>query len=356
MENTYDYDVAVTFAGEDRQFVDDVVRKVKASKYTVFYDQDEQITLWGEELTEYFPKIYEERARFAVMFVSRHYAAKPWTTFERRSVLVRALRQETPYLLPVRLDNTKLDGVRSTIQYLDGAAMGPAGIADAILRKLGGAHAEGGGSFNGYVPRNEHEAIILLGERPAGWEYLLFSYALVRGVEERHEAYLDHCMEFAQPREFVPTDHVVDVMQREMATIFSIIRNFANVLSEPAHRAAFGEPGDVDRIVHMANRYVAVYESFLDWAARLRSHATLLDEAHELFRAVAFHAQQPIELMRDFAYEFRDMADSLHAKLMAGEDVFLQLALALEVTPEASVQFDRALREFQSASIDDLGA
>ncbi|MYW96418.1 toll/interleukin-1 receptor domain-containing protein [Amycolatopsis rubida] len=73
----------MSFAGEDREFVEAVVREVAEAGYQVFSDQDEQVALWGEDLTEYLPKIYEERARYAVMFVSRHYAAKPWTRFER---------------------------------------------------------------------------------------------------------------------------------------------------------------------------------------------------------------------------------------------------------------------------------
>ncbi|GAB3535887.1 hypothetical protein GCM10027403_14770 [Arthrobacter tecti] len=350
MEATYDYDVAVTFAGEDRNFVEAVVRDVVSAGYKVFYDQDEQVALWGEELTEYFPKIYEERSRYAVMFVSRHYAAKPWTRLERRSVLVRALNQPTPYLLPVRLDSTRLDGVRETISYLDGVGMGAAGVAMAIRQKLSGAQADGGGSFNGYVPRNEHEVTVLVGERPAGWEYLLFAYQLVHGVEQLHDRYLDHCMGFSEATEFVAEEQVTDVIQRELAIVNGIVRNFGAVLSDRVQRSAFGRPGvagNVDQIIHVAGRYVSVYESFINWAARLRSYATRSDEAHDLFEALASYARQPVERMRDFVYEFRDMADPMHSKLMNGENVSLILALPLEISAESSEQFDRARKRFE---------
>lgn len=349
-EREYDYDVAVTFAGEDRQFVEAVVRPIVADGFTVFYDQDEQVSLWGEDLTEFFPKVYEERARYAVMFVSRHYAAKPWTRLERRSVLVRALNQPTPYLLPVRLDATELDGVRSTISYLDGNAMGPSGVAMALRQKLSGEQAEGGGRFNGYVPRNEHEATILVGERPPGWEYLLFSYSVVRGVEGLHEHYLDHSMGFAQPGEVISPDQVQEVIQRELATVNSIIRNFATVLTEPVQRSAFGapgEPGNVGQILHVASRYIAVYESFIAWAARLRSVASQSDDVHEVLAALASYANQPVERLRSFAYEFRDLADPMHAKLIAGEDIVIELALELEIAPESLDRFDRALKNLE---------
>ncbi|MCA1186712.1 MULTISPECIES: TIR domain-containing protein [unclassified Saccharopolyspora] len=352
MENTYDYDVAVTFAGEDRQFVQQVVREVTGAGYKVFYDQDEQVMLWGEDLTEYLPKVYEERARYAVMFVSCHYAAKAWTRFERRSVLLRALEQPTPYLLPVSLDGTPLPGVRSSISFLDGATMGASGIAEAILQKLSGATADRGGSFNGCVPRDEHQATILVGERPAGWEYLLFAYSLVRGVAELHERYLDHRMGYAPTSDFVPEHEVQRLVQRELATVHSISRNFRTVLDAAAQRSAFGEPGEpgnVDEIVHLASRYVSVYQSFIDWASHLRSYATVSDEAHDVLHALARYAGQPVERLRDFVYEFRAEVDTMHAKLIAGEDVTLEITLPLEISPEDSANFDQALERFEQA-------
>ncbi|WP_051728694.1 MULTISPECIES: TIR domain-containing protein [unclassified Amycolatopsis] len=347
----YDYDVAVSFAGEDRVFVEAVVREVVDAGYKVFYDQDEQVALWGEEMVEYLPKVYEERARYAVVFVSRHYAAKPWTRFERRSVLLRALNQPEPYLLPVRLDATRLDGVRDSISYLDGNIVGTSGIASAICEKLGSEAAAGGrGGFNGYVPRNEHEATVLIGERPAAWEYLLFSYELVCGIERLHDAYLDHRMGFSHPADYVPVDQVPSTIQRELATVLSVIRNFAAVLSDDAQTAAFGvvgEAGDVPRIIHVASRYVAVYRSFLEWSYRLRGYATPSDEVHEVFAALARYADRPVERLRSFVYELRDRADPLHAQLLNGEDVTIQLTLPLEIAPEASAQFDQALEAFQ---------
>ncbi|MET9260228.1 toll/interleukin-1 receptor domain-containing protein [Amycolatopsis sp. NPDC004079] len=340
----------MSFAGEDREFVEAVVREVNDAGYKVFYDQDEQVALWGEDLTEYLPKIYEERARYAVMFVSRHYAAKPWTRFERRSVLLRAINQPEPYLLPVRLDATQLDDVRDSISYLDGNIVGASGIASAVCEKLGSAAAVGGGGFNGYVPRNEHEVTVLIGERPPGWEYLLFSYELVRGVERLHDAYLDHCMGFTHPADYVPVEQVLSIIQRELATVLSVIRNFGAVLSGDAQTAAFGavgEAGDVPRILHVASRYVAVYQSFLEWSYRLRGYATPSDEVHEVFAALARYADQPVERLRSFVYEFRDRADPLHARLLSGENVTVQMTLPLEIAPEASAQFDQAMEAFQ---------
>ncbi|PRY56691.1 TIR domain-containing protein [Glycomyces artemisiae] len=350
MDQKFDYDIAVSFAGEDRQFVQEVVAQVKDAGYKVFYDQDEEVSLWGEELTEYFPKIYEERSRFAVVFVSRHYAAKPWTRLERRSVLVRALDQPTPYMLPVQLDRTTLPGVRPTISYLDGERLGVNGIANAIRQKLSDSPASGSGQFNGYVPRNEHEAATLVGERPDGWEFLLYSYSLVKGIESLHGKYLDYSMGYSKPTEFIEISEVGRILDHEAAIVLSTTENFENVLSNRIQQSAFGapgEPGDVHQIIHMADRYVSVYEQFMDWAWRLRSYATRSNEARDALRALAFYADQPIDRLRSFVYEFREIADTMHSRLIAGESIHLTLSIKLEISPESTARFDSAMRRLR---------
>jgi hypothetical protein len=91
MAQSYEFDVALSFAGEDRAFVDEVARSLKTRSVVPFYDQDFAIELWGQNLYEYLDDLYRNRARFAVIFVSRFYALKPWTNHERRSVQARAL-------------------------------------------------------------------------------------------------------------------------------------------------------------------------------------------------------------------------------------------------------------------------
>ncbi|WP_406690033.1 TIR domain-containing protein [Saccharopolyspora sp. ID03-671] len=349
MSPPYDYDVAVTFAGEDRGFVESVVDAIKDAGYRVFYDQDEEATLWGEDLTEYLADVYEERARYAVMFISRHYAAKLWTRHERRSVLQRGLEQATPYLLPVRLDDTPLPGVRSSIGFLDGRTKGAVGVAKAVLQKLKGTSADGYGSFNGYVPRSEHEATVLVGERPDGWEYLLFAYSVVSGMEALHDRYLDHRMEFAHQAGFVGTHELSSVVERELATAQGLTRNLEAVLASTVQESAFGPPGvpgNVDEIRHFASRVVDVYRSFIDWADRIRGYATPTDEGHKVLRALARYSTQPVERLRRFAYEFRDEVDPMHAKLIAGEPVKIQITLSLEVSPEDSGEFDKTFDVF----------
>src|SRR5438128_218532 len=98
MAEHYDYDLAFSFAGEDRRIVESLADRLKQQNVSVFYDRDKQAQMWGENLQEYLTDIYLKQARFCVMFISRAYAEKMWTRQERRSAMARAMQQKQAYI------------------------------------------------------------------------------------------------------------------------------------------------------------------------------------------------------------------------------------------------------------------
>ena len=69
--------------------------------------------------------------------ISRHYAVKDWTDFEFTIARQEARQREQEFILPVRLDDTVLVGLRSDVAYLDFRTEGVAGVVSAVLNKLG---------------------------------------------------------------------------------------------------------------------------------------------------------------------------------------------------------------------------
>jgi hypothetical protein len=137
MPQDFDYDVALSFAGEDRDSVDPIANLLKKNQVNVFYDAFESGNLWGKDLYQHFSKIYFERSRFFVPFLSRHYADKEWTTHELRSAQARAFQQKNrEYILPIRLDDTEIPGILPTIGYLRYRDHSPEQIVNLILEKL----------------------------------------------------------------------------------------------------------------------------------------------------------------------------------------------------------------------------
>lgn len=79
------YDVALSFAGEERQYVDAVAAHLKNASVKVFYDDYEKVQLWGKDLYLHLDWVYRKASRYCVVFVSEDYARKVWTNHERRS-------------------------------------------------------------------------------------------------------------------------------------------------------------------------------------------------------------------------------------------------------------------------------
>jgi hypothetical protein len=130
------WDVALSFAGAQRDYVEQVAQALQARGVRCFYDADEQIELWGKYLAEELPVIYGEQAAAVVVFVSAEYAARDWTRHERRAALARAVRERQEYVLPARFDDTPLPGLLPDVSYIDLRTKTPQQFADMIADKL----------------------------------------------------------------------------------------------------------------------------------------------------------------------------------------------------------------------------
>jgi hypothetical protein len=128
--------VALSFAGAQRPYVDQVASALQAQGVRCFYDADEQIELWGKYLAEELPAIYGEQAAAVVVFVSAEYAARDWTRLERRAALNRAVRERREYVLPARSDDTPLPGLLSDMVAVDLRGRTPQQFAAMISAKL----------------------------------------------------------------------------------------------------------------------------------------------------------------------------------------------------------------------------
>ena len=87
---TPEFDVALSFAGEDRDYVQSTAEVLRLMGLRVFYDKYEEVSLWGKNLYDHLARIYGSSARYTIMFISKHYAKKLWTNHERQSAQAKA--------------------------------------------------------------------------------------------------------------------------------------------------------------------------------------------------------------------------------------------------------------------------
>jgi len=136
----YKYEVAISFAGEDRAFAEAVAKGLRDAGVQVFYDNFYAAEIWGEDLSVKLRSVYHDSSEFCIMVISRHYVEKMWTSFERQQAIERLIREKgKAYVLPVRLDGFSGDvpGLSGTIGYLSVRSGEPQIVIDAFLAKVG---------------------------------------------------------------------------------------------------------------------------------------------------------------------------------------------------------------------------
>ncbi len=109
MSSNYKYDIALSFAEEDRAIAHLLEIALKAQGITkVYYYPNHTDKGWGRDLAKHLAKIYEQEARYAIVLLSKHYFDKPFTKIEYTAMQRRVI-QEAPavYMLPVVIGNVK---------------------------------------------------------------------------------------------------------------------------------------------------------------------------------------------------------------------------------------------------------
>lgn len=133
--NIFKYDFAISFAGEDRSIAEKLYNLLKNS-CEVFYDKDVEHHLLGAEIDEILKKVFGPLSRYVIVLVSRHYPKKDWTDFEFQIAKSEWNKRKRDFILPIRLDDTKFPGLRSSWGYLHLNHHSIEKVTAILLRKL----------------------------------------------------------------------------------------------------------------------------------------------------------------------------------------------------------------------------
>lgn len=130
------YDVAISFAGEDRPVAQELAASLVLNGLNVFYDEYEQADLWGKDLYTHLSKVYKDESKYCLMLISENYAKKQWTNHERRAAQARAFAESSEYILPLRLDDSEIEGVLDTTGYLDIRQFPVEKVVESLITKV----------------------------------------------------------------------------------------------------------------------------------------------------------------------------------------------------------------------------
>lgn len=130
------YDVAISYASEQRKYAEAVYNELKSKGITVFFDKALEAQMWGRDMGEYLSDIYYKQSRYCIMIISKSYVSSAWPTHERKNAVARQIEQMGDYILPVRFDDSVVPGLPPTIKYVRAQNKTPEELANLFMDKL----------------------------------------------------------------------------------------------------------------------------------------------------------------------------------------------------------------------------
>lgn len=118
-EDVFDFDIAISFAGEDRALAKYLAQQLIELDVQVFYDENFEANYLGKTWSKEFTRIFGIASRYVVCLLDGYHQAKIWPTFERE---VFAPRVKNGDVIPVFLDETPITGIPKDvvgIRFLD---------------------------------------------------------------------------------------------------------------------------------------------------------------------------------------------------------------------------------------------
>jgi hypothetical protein len=111
-DEAFDFEIALSFAGENRELARFLAESLETLDVTVFYDEMFEANFLGKAWAAQFKSIFGEKSRFVVCILDQHHAQKIWPTFEREHFAPRVPDES---VIPIFLDDTKFVGIPQDI-------------------------------------------------------------------------------------------------------------------------------------------------------------------------------------------------------------------------------------------------
>jgi formylglycine-generating enzyme len=125
------YDVAISVAVEDKDVAKAIVAELDKLKVKYYYYEMHAGDTWGHDLIKITMDAYGN-TRYTLLITSEIFVTKYWSGIEKQVALAKLQRG---YVLQLRLDNTRVDGISEHVVYQDWKD-NPAEIAQLLYQKV----------------------------------------------------------------------------------------------------------------------------------------------------------------------------------------------------------------------------
>lgn len=118
-DEDYTFDFAISFAGPQRPIAEKLASLLSDYGAIVFYDSTYKASLLGRRLDREFEWLFGPGTSFFVPLISRDYVERNWPQLEWSVALGEAPHRRYEFILPLRVDDSRLLGLHPTVAYLD---------------------------------------------------------------------------------------------------------------------------------------------------------------------------------------------------------------------------------------------
>lgn len=132
------FDVALSFPGEVRNFVEPIVAELETSvgPNSYFYDNNYKAQLARPSLDLLLQNIYKNRAKLIVVFLCEKYQAKKWCGIEFNAIRQIIFDKQHDKIMYIKMDDADVEGTFKTDGYIDGRTHNPKEIAAFIKTRI----------------------------------------------------------------------------------------------------------------------------------------------------------------------------------------------------------------------------
>lgn len=135
---THVFDVALSFPGEVRPFIEKIVEELERNigPNSYFYDNNYVSQLARPSLDTLLQDIYRNRSNLVVVFLCSDYQRKEWCGIEFRAIKEILMERDNKKIMFVKMDDGVVEGVFKTDGYIDGRIYQLKDIARFIQERI----------------------------------------------------------------------------------------------------------------------------------------------------------------------------------------------------------------------------
>jgi hypothetical protein len=129
------YDVALSFAGEDRSIARQIAESLTNENLNVFFDESSSAELWGQNLFDYLEKVYAD-SRLCIVLLSKSYLEGQWTQNELRNLIAHSKKRPSFSILPLHIGDAPLPRDLANVGYVQWDSVSPQDLTLLVKERL----------------------------------------------------------------------------------------------------------------------------------------------------------------------------------------------------------------------------